>query len=185
MIGLKKITTISLLCLAAATVIAAAPPLLNDPVDVSGEFRALENSYYLADQREDFNPAAHTGKIVYQRAQYRVRHAFDNDLSLITAVPPNEFPEKEYAANPALPFSIDFVSPRTLRIKMTSGPQVHPPQPELMLAGEVPHDGSWKYEKISGGHRYTRAAGSVTILEIWIKNKSSTNQCPTSHNLDE
>ena len=48
---------------------------------------------------------------------------------------------------------------------MTSGPQVHPPQPELMLAGAVPNDDSWKYEKISGGHRYTSASGSVTILE--------------------
>ena len=94
-----------------------------------------------------------------------MRHAFDNDLSLITAVPPNEFPENQYAANPELPFSVEFISPRALRIRMTSGPQVHPPQPELMLAGPVPQDDSWKYEKISGGHRYTSAAGSVTILE--------------------
>ncbi len=34
---------------------------------------------------------------------------------------------------------------------MTSGPQVHPPQPELMLAGPVPTDDSWKYEKVAGG----------------------------------
>jgi alpha-D-xyloside xylohydrolase len=162
---LNKITTTSFFCLAAATAIAAMPPLLNDPVDVSGDFRSLENTFYLADQLSDFDPATHAGKIVYQRAQYRVRHAFDNDLSLITAVAPNEFPENEYAANPALPFSVEFISPRALRIKMTSGPQVHPPQPELMLSGEVPHDDSWKYEKIPGGHRYTSSAGSVTILE--------------------
>ena len=48
---------------------------------------------------------------------------------------------------------------------MTSGPQVDKPQPELMLAGEVPKDNSWKYEKIDGGHRYTSAFGSVTIME--------------------
>ena len=124
MIALNKTASTSLLCLAAATAIAAAPPLLNDPVDVSGDFRALENSYYLADKVSEFDPATHAGKIVYQRAQYRVRHAFDNDLSLITAVPPNEFPENQYAANPALAFSVEFISPRALRIKMTSGPQV-------------------------------------------------------------
>ncbi len=154
-----------LFCFAAAAAATTAPPLLNDPVDISGDFRALENTYYLADKVADFDPVTHTGKVVYQRAQYRVRHAFDNELSLITPVAPNEFPEKEYAANPELPFSIDFVSPRTLRIRMTSGPQVHSPQPELMLAGAVPTDGSWKYEKIPGGWRYTSAAGSVTILE--------------------
>src|ERR1017187_2084778 len=157
MIALNKIATVSMLCLAAATAIAAAPPLLNDPVDVSGEFRALENFYYLADKVAEFDPATHAGEISYQRAQYRVRHAFDNDLSLITAVGPNEFPENEYAANPELPFSVEFISPRALRLTMTSGPQVHPPQPELMLAGEVPHDDLWKYEKFSGGHRYTGA----------------------------
>jgi len=165
MIALNKFATATLFCLAAATTIAAAPPLLNDPVDVSGDFRALENTYYLADQVADFDPTTHSGKIVYQRTQYRVRHAFDNDLSLITDVEQNEFPAREYAANPELPFTIDFVSPRALRIRMTSGPQVHPAQPELMLAGEVPADNSWKYEKVSGGWRYASAFGSVTIQQ--------------------
>ena len=39
MIAFNKIATSSLLCLTAAAAIAAAPPLLNDPVDVSGDFR--------------------------------------------------------------------------------------------------------------------------------------------------
>ncbi len=165
MIAFKRIATASLLCLAAATARAAAPPLLNDPVDVSGDFRALENFYYLADKVSAFDPATQAGKIVCQRAQYRVRHAFDNDLSLITPVGPNEFPENQYAANPEQPFSVEFISPRTVRLKMTSGPQTHSPQPELMLAGPVPADNSWKYEKIPGGWRYASAFGSVTIRE--------------------
>jgi alpha-D-xyloside xylohydrolase len=165
MIEFKQYAATGLFCFAAATIAAAAPPLLNDPVDISGDFRALESFYYLADKVSEFDPATHAGKMSYQRAQYRVRHAFDNDLSLITAVGPNEFPENQYAANPELPFSVEFISPRALRLRMTSGPQVHPPQAELMLAGAVPHDDSWKYEKIPGGHHYTSAAGSVTILE--------------------
>ena len=163
MIALRKIPTASLLCLAAATVVAM-PPLLNDPVDISGDFRAPENFYYLADKVSQFDPATHTGKIIYQRAQITVRHAFDNDQAGASPVKPNEFPDNQYAANPELPFSVDFVSPRAVRIRMTSGPQVHLPQEELMLAGAVPADNSWKYQKISGGHRYTSAAGSVTIL---------------------
>ena len=165
MTALKKLAAAGLLCLATAAGSNATPPLLNDPVDISGDFRALENSYYLADRVSGFDPATLSGKIVYQRAQYRVRHAFDNDLALISPVQPNEFPENEYAANPELPFSIEFVSPRTLRIRMTSGPQAHPPQPELMFAGPVPSDDSWKYEKIPGGWRYASAFGSVTIQE--------------------
>ena len=131
----------------------------------SSDFRDFSNFYYLADRLADFDPATHAGSLTYQRAQYSVRHAFDNDLAIITPAKPNEFPDNEYAASPTMPFSIDFVSPHTLRIRMTSGPQVHPPQPELMLAGPVPHDDSWKYEKVDGGWRYASAAGSVTILE--------------------
>ena len=165
MIALKKIVGTGFTCLASATTLAAMPPLLNDPGDVSGDFRALENTYYVADQAVEFDPAAHPGKTVYQRAQYDVRHAFDNDLALATAVEPNEFPANEHAANPEPPFSIDFVSPRTLRIRMTRGPQVHPPQPELMLAVPVPADDSWKYEKLPGGWRYASGFGSAAIRE--------------------
>ena len=125
----------------------------------------MENLYNLADELTDFDPATHSGKIIYQRAQLVPKHAFDNDLAAVTPRKPNEFPENEYAANPSLPFSVEFISPRAVRIKMTSGPQVHKNSEELMLAGPVPHDDSWKYEKISGGHRYTSASGSVTITE--------------------
>lgn len=188
MIALKTIVTACSVCLAAAAALAVPAPLLNDPVDVSGDFHDISNFYYLADQLKDFDPAAHAGKVVYQRSRYYVRHAFNNDLAKIEFTPGNEFPENKYAANPALPFSIDFVSPRTLRIRMTSGPQVYPPQEELMLAGEVSKDGSWRYEKVAGGHRYTSAAGSVTILErpwhIEIRDASGKLLTATDHSSD-
>ena len=71
MIALNKIAVASLFYLAAAAAIAATPPLLNDPVDISGDFRAMENFYYLADKISEFDPATRSGKIVYQRAQSR------------------------------------------------------------------------------------------------------------------
>ncbi|HUC86112.1 MAG TPA: TIM-barrel domain-containing protein [Candidatus Acidoferrales bacterium] len=163
-------------------------PLLNDPVDVSGDFRDFSNFYFLADQLTDFNPATHAGKVVYQRARYHVRHAFDNDLQLLEPAGGNEFPENQYAVNPTLPFSIEFVSPRALRIRMTSGPQVHPPQEELMLAGPVPKDDSWTYQKIEGGHRYSSAAGSLTIREhpwrLELRDASGKLLTQTDHTAD-
>ena len=187
MTALNKIAAV-FVCLTAVTAIATPPVMLNSPVDITGDFHATENFYYLADQLTDFDPATHSGKIVYQRAQLVPKHAFDNDLAGLNPCKPNEFPENEYAANPSLPFSIDFISPRAIRIRMTSGPQVHAPQPELMLAGAVPHDDSWKYEKISGGHRYTSAAGSVTILEnpwhIELRDASGKLLTQTDHTVD-
>jgi alpha-D-xyloside xylohydrolase len=185
---IQKISAIIIALCAAISALAANPPLLNGPVDVSGDFHDLANFYYLADRLADFDPATHSGKIIYQRAQFSVRHAFDNDLAAVTPARPNEFPENEYAANPSLPFSIEFVSPKTFRIRLTSGPQFHKPQEELMLAGEVPHDDSWKYEKVDGGHRYTSAFGSVTILEnpwhIEIRDANGTLLTKTDHASD-
>jgi hypothetical protein len=136
----------------------------------------------------DFDPVTHTGKIVWQRSQYSVRHAFDNELAGLIPAKPNEFPDNEYEANPALPFSIDFVSPKTIRIRLTSGPQYHKNPEELMLAGEVPHDDSWKYEKVAGGHRYTSPFGSVTIMEnpwhIEIRDASGKLLTQTDHASD-
>lgn len=188
----KPITAFCILAIAFPVIstIAAgpAPVTLNTPVDITGDFRAAENFYYLADQLAAFDPATRTGKITYQRAQLAAKHAFDNDLMALSPCKPNEFPENEYAANPSLPFSIDFVSPRALRIKMTSGPQIHAPQPEIMLAGPVPQDNSWKYEKISGGHRYISAAGSVTLIEnpwhIEIRDASGKLLTKTDHTVD-
>ena len=81
------------------------------------------------------------------------------------------FPEGEYAINPVLPFRIQFVSPRTVRIRIQTGPgpgvpgAPGPEQPSPMLVGEPPRDTSWKMTPVAGGYRYASAAGSVTILE--------------------
>jgi len=151
---------------AAHQLVAANPqlPLLNDPIDVSGDFRDFSDTYYLADRLASFDPATHSGTITYQRAEYVTRQAFDNMLAVIRPVPPNEFPSNEYETSPTLPFSIQFVSPKTLRIRVTSGPQFAKAE-SLMLAGPVPKDDSWKYSKIEGGHRYTGAFGSISIIE--------------------
>jgi alpha-D-xyloside xylohydrolase len=146
----KALFTSAIISLVLCLPLAAANPplpLLNDPIDVSGDFRDFSNLYYLADKLAEFDPATGSGKITYQRSQYFTRQAFDNMLAVIKPVEPNEFPADQYAANPTLPFSIEFVSPRTVRIRMTSGPQFRKNSEELMLAGEVPQDDSWKYEQ--------------------------------------
>ena len=75
------------------------------------------------------------------------------------------FPEKEYDTDPVWPFSIQFVSPRTARIRVKTGPDTRGPEPSLMLAGEPAVDASWQYARIEGGHRYTSSGGSVAIFE--------------------
>ena len=87
------------LSIGATDRLSAANPtltLLNEPVDVSGDFRDFSNLYYLADKLADFDPATGSGKITYQRAEYFTRQAFDNMLAVIKPVGLNEFPTNQY-----------------------------------------------------------------------------------------
>nr|HMQ60389.1 hypothetical protein [Flavilitoribacter sp.] len=120
--------------------------LMNEPVDISGDFRNFSNTYYLADSLGKFDPNTGKGEIVYSRYEYVTRMAFDNILAGLQSVPANEFPGIEYAASPSLPFSVEFVSPKTIRIRASTGTEVGPDQPSMMLAtGTAPQDkSSWK-----------------------------------------
>jgi alpha-D-xyloside xylohydrolase len=144
---------------------AAPAPLLNDPVDISADFQNFANTLFLADKLVAFDATSATGKLSYQRSVLVTKHAFNNTLFGAKSVEQNEFPAIEYAANPELPFSVEFVTPRTIRLRATSGPQFYQPTDSLMLAGPVAKDASWQYGAVKGGHRYTSAAGSVTIIE--------------------
>jgi alpha-D-xyloside xylohydrolase len=161
--------------------------LLNEVIDVSKDFRNFSNTYYLADHLAEFDPGTASGKIFYQRAEYFTRQAFDNMLGVVKDVNANEFPENEYQASPTLPFSIEFVSPKTVRIHVTSGPQFAKGE-SLMLAGPVSKDPSWKYSKIEGGHRYTSASGSISIMEkpwrIELRDAQGQLLTRTNHNSD-
>jgi alpha-D-xyloside xylohydrolase len=165
-----------------------ALPLLNEPIDVSADFRDLSDTYYLADKLAEFDPVTHSGRISYQRSQYFTRQAFNNMLAMVKAVGPNEFPGNEYAADPALPFAIEFVSPKTLRLRVSSGPQFARPTESLMLAGPVAKDDSWRYSRVEGGHRYTSQFGSVTVLEkpwhIEIRDAGGRLLTRTDHQAD-
>ena len=167
---------------------AAPAPLLNDPVDISLDFQNFANTLFLADKLVSFDAATASGKLSYKRSVLVTKHAFDNTLAGTKNVEQNEFPAIEYAANPELPFSIEFVTPRTVRIRASSGPQFHKQSKSLMLVGPVAKDSSWQYSAVKGGHRYTSAAGSVTILEnpwhVEIRDASGTLLTKTDHSED-
>jgi alpha-D-xyloside xylohydrolase len=190
----KKIILLSIALLSVFTIKVSAQiqdmKLLNAPIDISNDFKDFTNTYYLADSLIDFDPATASGKIVYKRYQYYTRLAFDNMLGVLRPIAANEFPTTEYEASPAQPFSIQFVSARTVRVRAVSGFQVKPDQESLMLVnGKAPVDkNDWKYTKIEGGHRYNSLYGSVTILvhpwHVEFRDASGKLLTKTIHNQD-
>ncbi len=164
--------------------------LLNEPVDISGDFRDFTNTYYLADSLTEFDPNTATGKIVYRRNVYATNVAFNNIFAAPKSVRANEFPGSEYAESPALPFSVEFISPRTIRIRMKSGLESKSDGQSLMLAGgkATSDKGAWKYSAVAGGHRYSSSCGSITILKnpwhIELRDADGKLLTRSNHNKD-
>ena len=139
--------------------------VLNEPPDISRDFEDYKNTYYLADELASFNPETGKGTIKYLRYNFATRQAFDNMLSRLVPTEANEFPSTEYAASPELPFSIEFISDRTIRIKTTSAPQFKEGKQSLMLINGFASNSRdlWKYTKVEKGHKYTSSKGSILI----------------------
>lgn len=144
-----------------------ADHLINEPVDISPDFRSFTNTYFLADTLVDFDPHTASGHIEWQRNRYYRRMAFNNELAVLRPFHGIVFPDSEYATNPSLPFSLQFVGPRTVRIRMETGTVVHPEVDSLMLVKQPPNDrADWKFSYVKNGYRYTNPFGqTVTITK--------------------
>ncbi|WP_159517188.1 glycoside hydrolase family 31 protein [Sunxiuqinia indica] len=140
--------------------------LLNQPIDISEDFMNFTNTYFVADQLNSFDPQTGSGQVTWKRHVYQTRQAFNNMLAFLQPVDGNEFPGVEYEADPTLPFSIEFVSPKAFRIQMKTGKELNEDEPSLMLVdGFAPKDDSWEYSKMEGGHQYKSEFGAVIIRE--------------------
>ena len=102
--------------------------LMNQPLDMSTDFRDLSNTLFFADHLESFD--AKSG-------------AYENA--------------------PNLKFKIDFVTPRTVRIRMLTTPVEPKPAASIMLAKEPGRDGSWKVTETNDKIIYSSDYGTIQI----------------------
>ncbi|MEH6659714.1 alpha-xylosidase [Leeuwenhoekiella marinoflava] len=165
--------------------------VLNAPIDISEDFENYQNTFYLADELASFDPKTGKGTVKYIRANYETSQAFNNMLMKPKVVAANEFPAAEYAAAPELPFQLQFVSERTIRIKMASGPQFRAADEEslMLVDGKAPnHPELWRLSTIEGGYKYTSSQGSVELLtkpwHIKIYDKEGKLLTSTLHSND-
>ena len=160
--------------LAAALLLAAGPlaaqyqtaadPVFGDPLDVSQEFRRLDPTYFVASQAVSFDPATGNGTLRWDRYYRETGYNFAKvDLNLVRGRA-NEFPGTEYPTDPTLPFSISFVTPRTLRLRFTTRTTMPPDTGSLMLVGAPPVDRSWRVERTDSIVTWTSAAGRVRLI---------------------
>jgi len=182
--------TVSLVLVFSSLASGSDFKLLNEPIDVSSDFRDFTSTYYLADRLTEFDPNTAAGKIVYRRYEYATNEAFNYIFASLKPVRANEFPAGEYAESPTLPFFVEFISPRTIRIRAKSGLNSKSDGQSLMLVGgKAPSDtSSWKYSDVEGGYRYSSSYGSITILKnpwhIELRDAEGRLLTRTNHNSD-
>ena len=154
-----------LACSCLQPLVAQQKRLLGDPVDMSLDFKDFHNTFFFADKLASFDPATAKGKISWKRSSLYTRQAFDVNTILPQDLKMLDFPGEAYQQNPELGFTVDFITPRTLRIRMLTTPVEPKPFDSPMLVKEPGKDSSWKYAKTKTGHTYTSAFGKLLIEE--------------------
>jgi alpha-D-xyloside xylohydrolase len=139
--------------------------MLGDPVDVSLDFRNFQNTLFLADKLASFDPVAGKGKISWKRSSLYTRQAFNTNTILPQDLKMLDFPGPAYEQNPELDFWVDFVSPRTVRIRMLTTPVLPKSSDSPMLVGEPKKDNSWKYARTAKGYSYSSQYAKLLIEE--------------------
>ncbi len=141
--------------------------LQNQPVDVSEEFAGQQNHFFVGSRVPEFDPGTASGEILWrglslkQRVSYHQLTLQFEDYKVWEDTPPEEYEDEQ-----ALPFSLSFVTPRTLRLRLAARPEMHPDGASLMLDGHPPSDASsWETSGAGSSTVYEGQFGSVTVVE--------------------
>jgi alpha-D-xyloside xylohydrolase len=138
---------------------------MNIAKDMSTDFSDFTNIFFFADELASFDEAKGEGQILWRRYNLFTRQAFNTNTVVARPLHMLDFPEQAYENNPALSFKLDFVTPRTLRIRMLTTP-VEPKAEEtsIMLVKEPGQDDTWKITRNDTGMiTYASPYGSISI----------------------
>lgn len=155
---------LSALGILASAAAMAQPALQSETYDVSRDFSDYTHTYFFADKLADVNPADASGHIGWKRYTLSARQAFNTTKTAVVPLQMLDFPEPEYDNDPNLPFKIDFVGPRTVRVRVYTSPVIIPETPSVMLAEGQPSKGAiWSYRKVGDEHRWEGKNGSIAV----------------------
>ena len=137
--------------------------LMNQPLDMSTDFRDLSNTLFFADHLESFDAKSGEGLVNWKRGHLMPRQAFNTNGAQPRKMRMLDFPFTAYENDPILKFKIDFVTPRTVRIRMLTTPVEPKPAASIMLAKEPGRDGSWKVIETNDKIIYSSDYGTIQI----------------------
>ncbi len=144
---------------------AAEPVRVNAPLDVSPDFTNPANTLFVASELAAFDAATGAGQLQWKRSAWTTAMTFNNMNVDVQPAKANEWPTREYEADPVLPFSLEFVSPSTVRLRVRTTATPGPARASPMLVKPPARDTSWTPARIEGGWEFRSARGSVVLRE--------------------
>ena len=90
--------------------------------DMSTDFYDLSNTYFFADSLVSFDAKKGEGLVQWKRYRMSPRQAFNLNGYWPVRMQMLDFPDAAYENDPALKIKIEWVSPRTARIRMLTTP---------------------------------------------------------------
>lgn len=136
----------------------------NEPVDIAEEFSRQGNHFFIGERIAEFDPGTASGEIYWKSLALKQRVSYHQlSLQFEDYKTWEDLPSGEYEDDRNLPFSLSFISPRTVRLQLSARPQASTGDLSLMLDGEPPTDDSWKMEDDGASITYQSPSGSVVI----------------------
>lgn len=163
--------------------------LMNQTVDVSTDFMDVASTYFFADCLTEFDASTGEGLLQWKRYRLAPRQAFNTNGRQPEQLQMLDFPTSAYENDPQLRFSLDFITPHTIRLRMLTTPVEPKPNPdEIILAGEPGTDNSWKMTDKGGSIFYSNTYGSIEIIKnpwrIVLRDKKGKILTKTAHKID-
>jgi alpha-D-xyloside xylohydrolase len=137
----------------------------NQPVDVSEEFTKQQNHFFVGSVVQEFDPQTASGEILWrglalkQRVSYHQLTLQFEDYKVWEDTPPEEYEDEQ-----ALPFSLSFVTPKTVRLRLAARARGIHDEPSLMFNAPPPtDDSSWEMSEAESHTTYEAPSGSVSL----------------------
>lgn len=162
---MRAIRPLLVFCLFATS---AHAQVIGELVDVSQEFHELEQTYFVGARVTEFDRLTGEGRLQWDRYERRPSLSFNKLDLAFSRAESNEFPGTEYDRDPALPFDVSFVSPRTVRLRFsTRDVPIEDLRDEesLMLDGPPSSSTAWQVAEDESAVSYQSEHGQVRIIK--------------------
>ena len=161
--------------------------------DVSTDFYDLSNIYFLADSLSSFDAATGEGLVNWKRYRLSPRQAFNLNGYWPVRMQMLDFPDAAYVNDPDLKVKLEFISPRTVRVRMLTTP-IEPAdseQDDPMFCDQFKQRQggvAWKVSQTDKAIVYTSPYGSIELQKYpWrlvVKDAAGKILTQTRHNID-